>query len=88
MTTEKMCKVKHTIISTILGCGAGYYSVYPNATGCECNICPIGTYNNRDSTASCTSCPSGWTTLQTGTTVYFHCRQSKKFCNLYLRILQ
>ena len=74
-------------VPNVLGCGAGYYSVYPNATGCECKICPIGTHNNRDSAASCTSCPPGWTTLQTGTTGSWYCRQGDKYDNFLLRIL-
>ena len=61
------------------GCGIGYYSVYPDPVSCECEICHKGTYNDRDSTQSCTSCPSGWTTLKPGATSMTACQKSKKF---------
>ena len=62
-----------------LGCGKGYYSVYPTSDSCECKICQIGTYNSDEQSDSCESCPSGWTTLQEGREEYWECRQCKKF---------
>ena len=41
------------------------------------NVSKVKDYNSHNFSPSCNACPSGWTTLQTGTTVYWHCRQSK-----------
>ena len=54
----------------ILGCGTGNYED-PNS--CDCETCPIGTYNNQESAETCISCPPGWTTLQSGSTVSSQC---------------
>ena len=59
-----------------LGCGTGYYSVYPNSSSCECEPCPIGTYNDREFTDSCTACPEGVITLEEGSTRFNQCRLS------------
>ena len=66
-----------------LGCGTGYYSVYPDPVSCECEICVKGTYNDKDSVQSCTSCPTGWTTPQQGATSITTCKQSKNFNHFY-----
>ena len=63
----------------MLGCGTGYFE---DQNSCECDTCPIGTYNPQESAETCTSCPPGWTTLQSGSTVDLQCRLSKKFKNL------
>ena len=65
----------NTTIKLFSGCGSGYYSFYPNATGCECKICPYNSYNSEECADACASCPTGWTTLQAGAT---GCRQGKK----------
>ena len=75
-------KIKDSIRYLIqkIGCGTGYYgyySVYPDATGCECQICPIGTYNSEESAQSCTSCPPGLTTMESGTDRSWKCRAGK-----------
>ena len=58
------------------GCGTGYFE---DQDSCECDLCPVGTYNNQESVESCTSCPVGWTTLQSGSTGGLECRLSTKF---------
>ena len=30
------------------GCGTGYYTTYPDPTSCQCEPCPVGTYNNTE----------------------------------------
>ena len=60
----------------VIGCGPGYYG---DEYGCECDPCPIGTYNNQDFAESCISCPLGWTTNQSSSTLDSHCRLSKNF---------
>ena len=62
----------------ISACGTGYYSLYPDATSCECKICPAGTYNDREAATDCFQCPLGTTTVRAGATEQSQCQDSKK----------
>ena len=64
----------------MVGCGIGYFE---DQDSCECEICPIGTYNDQDDVETCTSCPTGWTTLQSGSTLDSQCRLSKKIISVF-----
>ena len=60
----------------ISGCGIGYYAVY--SSSCECEPCPIGTYNSEDLLRdSCTSCPDEWTTFLVGSISETACQLGK-----------
>ena len=65
--------VEFTINHLISGCGAGYFHTYPHSSSCECEPCPIGTYNERDHSQSCTECPEGFTTMQEGSASSSEC---------------
>ena len=72
-TRAKVC-FKH--LFQVPGCGAGYFE---DQDSHECELCPIGTYNDQEAVESCTSCPPMWTTLQLGSTGDLECRLSTKF---------
>ena len=57
-----------------LGCGAGYFSTYPDPSSCECEIYPVDTYTDNDYADTCTPCPEGQFTAGEGST---HCKTSK-----------
>ena len=61
------------------GCGTGYYSTYPNPSSCECEPCPIGTYNEMNDAESCTPCQEGFTTSQEGSTARRECYKSNSY---------
>ena len=69
--TSHLCVVLHFLIFS--ACGTGYYSAYPDATSCECEICPAGTYNDRETATDCFQCPSGTTTVRAGATEQSQC---------------
>ena len=58
-------------------CGSGYYSVYPDSNNCECEICPIATFNDQDYVTSCRRCQTGYTTLEEGSTDWDDCIPGK-----------
>ena len=74
----EMHRLNIIIKLVFVGCGRGYYSVYPNVTGCECEICPMGTFNSEDFADACISCLPGETTPQPGSSLWTDCRESKK----------
>ena len=62
------------LLGGILGCGTGYYE---DQDSCDCEICPIGTYNNQEAAELCIQCPSGQTTLQEGSNTSSNCQPGK-----------
>ena len=61
------------------GCGTGYFSTYPDPSSCECEPCPIGTYNEREHADSCIPCQEGFTTSQEGSTTGTECYKSNSY---------
>ena len=47
--------------------------MFPDANSCECEICPIGTYNDIEQSDTCPQCQPGYTTMSPG-------REGSSFC--------
>ena len=70
MNVIKESLYKMGIICMFSECGAGNFTVFPDPNSRECEPCPIGTHNDKNSSYSCTPCIDGWSTLEPGAVGY------------------